>query len=101
MENREKVPARYRKNAQTATLLDTLGLSAQEMAELVEDVKKQFFIATATWSLPLWERQGGRHRSDSKRHRAGSPQCHPSTAACRRHHQCRDDLPHGDGHDRL
>lgn len=59
MENREKVPARYRKNAQTATLLDTLGLSAQEMAELVEDVKKQFFIATATWSLPLWERQVG------------------------------------------
>ena len=59
MENREKVPARYRKNAQTAALLDTLGLSAQEMAELVEDVKKQFFITTATWSLPLWEQQVG------------------------------------------
>ena len=59
MENREKVPARYRKNAQTAALLDTLGLSAQEMAELVEDVKKQFFIETATWSLPLWEQQVG------------------------------------------
>lgn len=43
MENREKVPVRYRKNAQTAALLDTLGLSAQQMADLVEDVKKQFF----------------------------------------------------------
>jgi len=47
MENREKVPIRYRKNAQTAALLDTLGLSAQQMADLVEDVKKQFFIETA------------------------------------------------------
>ena len=53
MENREKVPVRYRKNAQTAALLDTLGLPAQQMADLVEDVKKQFFIETATWSLPL------------------------------------------------
>ena len=59
MENREKVPVRYRKNAQTAALLDTLGLSAQQMADLVEDVKKQFFIETATWSLPLWEYQVG------------------------------------------
>lgn len=59
MENREKVPVRYRKNAQTAALLDTLGLSAQQMANLVEDVKKQFFIETATWSLPLWEQQVG------------------------------------------
>ena len=59
MENREKVPVRYRKNAQTAALLDTLGLSAQQMADLVEDVKKQFFIETATWSLPLWEQQVG------------------------------------------
>lgn len=59
MENREKVPARYRKNAQTAALLDTLGLSSQQMADLVEDVKKQFFIETATWSLPLWEYQVG------------------------------------------
>ena len=59
MENREKVPVRYRKNAQTAALLDTLGLAAQQMAELVEDVKKQFFIETATWSLPLWEYQVG------------------------------------------
>ena len=57
MENREKVPVRYRKNAQTAALLDTLGLSAQQMADLVEDVKKQFFISTATWSLPFWEYQ--------------------------------------------
>ena len=59
MENREKVPVRYRKNAQTAALLDTLGLSAQQMADLVEDVKKQFFFETATWSLPLWEYQVG------------------------------------------
>ena len=59
MENREKVPVRYRKNAQTAALLDTLGLPAQQMADLVEDVKKQFFIETATWSLPLWEYQVG------------------------------------------
>ena len=59
MENREKVPVRYRKNAQTAALLDTLGLSAQQMADLVEDVKKQFFIETATWSLPLWEQRVG------------------------------------------
>ena len=59
MENREKVPVRYRKNAQTAALLDTLGLSAQQMADLVENVKKQFFIETATWSLPLWEQQVG------------------------------------------
>ena len=29
------------------------------MADLVEDVKKQFFIETATWSLPLWEYQVG------------------------------------------
>ena len=33
MENREKVPVRYRKNAQTAALLDTLGLPAQQIAE--------------------------------------------------------------------
>lgn len=59
MEMREKVPARYRKNAQTAALLDALGISAQELAELVEDVKNQFFIDTATWSLPLWEYQVG------------------------------------------
>ncbi len=59
MENREKVPARYRKHPQTAALLDSLALSARQLAALVEDVKAQFFIDTATWSLPLWEEQAG------------------------------------------
>lgn len=59
MESRERVPARYRKNAQTAALLDSLGLSAQQLAELVENVKAQFFVDTATWSLPIWEYQAG------------------------------------------
>lgn len=73
MENREKVPVRYRKNAQTAALLDTLGLSAQQMADLVEDVKKQFFIETATWSLPLWERRWVlRLRQEPPKHHAAA-----------------------------
>ena len=56
---REQVPVRYRQNAQTAALLDTLGLTADELAVLVEDVKAQFFVDTATWALPLWEAQVG------------------------------------------
>ncbi len=59
MGNREQVPVRYRQNAQTAALLDALGLTGGEMAELVEDVKAQFFVDTATWSLPLWEARVG------------------------------------------
>lgn len=59
MEHREQVPARYRQHGQTAALLDSLALSANEMAALVEEVRAQFFVDTATWSLPLWESQVG------------------------------------------
>ena len=64
---REQVPVRYRQNAQTAALLDTLGLTADELAVLVEDVKAQFFVDTATWALPLWERLD--RQPDTERHR--------------------------------
>ena len=59
MDNREMVPIRYRKNAQTAALLDALALSTEQLTALVEDVKAQFFIDAATWSLPCWEYQAG------------------------------------------
>ena len=59
MDHREQVPVRYRQNGQTAALLDSLGLTASELAALVDDVKAQFFIDTATWALPLWESQVG------------------------------------------
>ena len=34
-------------------------LELKEMDELSSDIFEQFFIQTATWSLPLWEREFG------------------------------------------
>ncbi len=59
MEDREKVPARYRKCAQTAALLDSIAVSTAETTALVKKLAAQFFIDTATWTLPLWEYQAG------------------------------------------
>lgn len=100
MENREKVPVRYRKNAQTAALLDTLGLSAQQMADLVEDVKKQFFIETATWSLPLWEQQVG-IAPPTGAHRSITPQRTKGTPVGWRQYHCGHHPRHGYSDDRI
>lgn len=59
MENRERVPARYRAHPQTAAILDALLSKATEIAKYSDELLAQCYISTATWSLELWEEKYG------------------------------------------
>lgn len=83
---REQVPVRYRQNAQTAALLDTLGLTADELAVLVEDVKAQFFVDTATWALPALG-SAGRYLGEAGDLGRCEKGCDPDTSRRKRQHQ--------------
>ena len=56
---RERVPAYYYACQQSRAILEALTDASMEAKAALEDVIAQFFLQTATWSLPLWERQVG------------------------------------------
>lgn len=59
LDPRQRVPAYYRESPETAAILDTLAEATGLCGEALEDLKRQFFPSTATWSLPLWEQKLG------------------------------------------
>ena len=56
---RERVPDRYYRHPQTAAILKTLEKQSRISAAQIDDLLKQFFVETATWSLHLWEAKYG------------------------------------------
>ena len=62
----ERIPDRYYVHPQTATILETLETQSAVSAAQASDLLEQFFIETATWSLPLWESKYGIQTDTSK-----------------------------------
>ena len=56
---REQVPAYHYESAKSKALIDMLEDASLEAKAALEDVMAQFFVATATWGLALWEQQVG------------------------------------------
>lgn len=63
---RERVPDRYYRHPQTAVILDVLEKQNSISAAQIDDLLKQFFVETATWSLYLWETKYGIAADESK-----------------------------------
>ena len=57
--NRERVPEYHYASEQSKALIDMLEDASLEAKAALEDVMAQFFVATATWGLTLWEQQVG------------------------------------------
>ena len=55
MENPEKLPQRLQGCPYTVTISDALSDVADELLQEARDLPAQFFVPTATWSLPVWE----------------------------------------------
>ena len=55
--NRERVPEYHYASEQSKALIDMLEDASLEAKAALEDVMAQFFVATATWGLTLWEQQ--------------------------------------------
>ena len=66
LSQRERVPAYYYQHPQTRAILTLNETLSAQAAAAVEDLQRQFWIDTATWSLPLWEEQVGSQGSQSK-----------------------------------
>ena len=52
----QHMPKYYRTIAEIIVLQKTIQSELEVIDFTSEDVLKQFFIYTATWSLPIWER---------------------------------------------
>ena len=63
---REHVPDRYYRQPQTAAILEALEKQSSISAAQIDDLFKQFFVETATWSLYLWENKYGIAVDESK-----------------------------------
>ena len=70
LSQRERVPAYYYQHPQTRAILTLNETLSAQAAAAVEDLQRQFWIDTATWSLPLWEGLEAQHLSwDELEHR--------------------------------
>lgn len=63
---REHVPDRHYRQPQTAAILEALEKQSSISAAQIDDLLKQFFVETATWSLYLWESKYGIQADTSK-----------------------------------
>lgn len=54
---RDRVPDRYYVSPETAAVLAALEDQGEVYGSQVDDLLNQFFVDTATWSLPWWERK--------------------------------------------
>lgn len=63
---RERVPDRYYLHSQTTAILEALEKQSSISADQIDDLLKQFFVETATWSLHLWEHKYGIAVDESK-----------------------------------
>lgn len=52
----QHMPKYYRVIAEIIVLQKTMQIELEEIDLMAKDVLNQFFIYTATWSLPIWER---------------------------------------------
>lgn len=63
---RERVPDRYYLHSQTTAILEDLEKQSNISTDQIDDLLKQFFVETATWSLYLWENKYGIAVDESK-----------------------------------
>ncbi len=54
-EARDRVPAYYREDPNTAAILNALDWAGERFLAAMEDYLQQLDVRTATWALPLWE----------------------------------------------
>lgn len=98
--NRERVPEYHYASEQSKALIDMLEDASLEAKAALEDVMAQFFVATATWGLTLWEQQVG-IETDNSLPLATRPRGHPAEARGQRQYHLRDDPRAGRGAHRL